>query len=367
MAADAADERWMRLALSLGKRAQGQTWPNPAVGCVIVKEGRVLGRGWTKPGGRPHAETQALEQAGAGARGATAYVSLEPCAHRGKTPPCAKALISAGIARVVSAMEDPDTRVAGLGHDMLREAGIEVVTPCLADPAARDHRGFLLRTGENRPMVTLKLASSLDGRIATQSGESQWITSERARHYAHYLRATHDAVMVGSGTAIADDPRLTLRGLGTLHQPVRVICDTSLSTSSDGQLGHTAPYSPLWLCHGAKAAKARQKAWEDRSATLVRCNTDETGRLDLEDVLHRLAERGLTRIFCEGGGQIAASLLTEGLVDQLVIFTAGLALGATGTPSVATLPDQPLGAFERFTLSHTERIGPDTLSVWLKS
>ena len=357
----------MRLALSLGKRAQGQTWPNPAVGCVIIKEGRVLGRGWTRPGGRPHAETQALAQAGAAARGATAYVSLEPCAHTGKTPPCAEALITAGIAHVVSAMEDPDPRVAGLGHDMLRKAGIEVSTGCLASPAAFDHRGFLLKQRENRPMVTLKLASSLDGRIATQSGESQWITGERARKYAHYLRATHDAVMIGSGTAIADDPRLTLRGLGTLHQPVRLICDTSLSTSPDGQLGHTAPYSPLWLCHAAGAAGSKQKNWAERGATLIECGTDATGRLALKDVLNRLAEKGLTRIFCEGGGQIAASLLTAGLVDQLVIFTAGLALGATGTPSVAALPDQPLGAFERFALSHTERIGPDTVSVWLKS
>ena len=198
----------MALALSLGRRGQGACWPNPAVGCVIVKDGRIVGRGWTQPGGRPHAETEALARAGAAARGATAYVSLEPCSHHGKTPPCAAALIKAGIARVVAPVEDSDGRVAGQGFAMLRAAGVEVSTGLRADEAERDLAGFFLKTELGRPAVTLKLASSFDGRIATASGHSQWITGPEARRWVHGMRARHDAVMVGAGTARADDPAL---------------------------------------------------------------------------------------------------------------------------------------------------------------
>ncbi len=364
MAFSPADQRWMALALSLGRRGMGRTWPNPAVGCVIVKDGRVVGRGWTGPGGRPHAETVALAQAGAAAKGATAYVTLEPCAHSGQTPPCASALIEAGIGRIVTALEDPDPRVGGKGHAMLAAAGVAVATDCLADQAAQDHAGFLLKTTKGRPFVTLKLAASFDGRIATADGESQWITGPEARRHVHYLRATHDAVMVGAGTARADDPSLTVRGLGVARQPVRVVCDSHLSADPTGQLGQTALDVPVWMCHGAAADSAAITAWQATGAALIPCKTDAHGRLSLPDLLAGLAEHGLTRIFCEGGSTLAASLLTAGLVDQLIGYTAGLALGAGGVPSIAALPGPRLADFPRFQLSDCRALGPDVLHIW---
>jgi len=367
MAVTASDERWMSLALALGRRGHGRCWPNPAVGCVIVRGDIVVGRGWTQPGGRPHGETQALAQAGARARGATVYVTLEPCAHTGKTPPCAEALVAAGVARVVSALEDPDPRVAGQGHAILRSAGIEVETGLLAAEAAEDHAGFLLKTTEKRPLVTLKLASSFDGRIATAGGESQWITGPAARRYVHYLRATHDAVLVGAGTALADDPSLTVRDLGVGHQPVRVVCDSRLTTPATGQLGKTAREVPVWMCHGPKAPERALADWAATGAKLVACEIDEAGRLDIASVLRALASHGLTRVFSEGGGQIAASLLADGVVDRLIGFTAGLALGAGGLPSVALMPDAGLAAAKRFQLVETRAIGADVLHVWRRS
>lgn len=234
------DQRFMALALSLGLRGQGTCWPNPAVGCVIVQGDRVVGRGWTQPGGRPHAEVVALKQAGELARGATAYVSLEPCAHHGKTPPCANALVAAGIKRVVAPIQDNDTRVAGQGFAILQDNGVEVTTGILSDMAARDHAGFFLRTEQGRPMVTLKLANSFDGRIATESGESQWITGPAARRRVHGMRARHDAVMVGAGTARTDDPSLTVRDMGIERQPVRVVVSRHLDLPFMGKLARSA-------------------------------------------------------------------------------------------------------------------------------
>ena len=218
----------MRLALALAGRGLGNVWPNPAVGCVLVREGRIVGRGWTQPGGRPHAERRALDQAGAEARGATAYVTLEPCSHHGKTPPCAEGLIGAGVARVVSAMTDPDPRVAGRGHAMLRAAGITVDEGLLEPEARALQAGFLSRIERGRPWIAVKLATSLDGRIALGNGESQWITSAEARARVHALRARFDAVLVGGGTARADDPLLTVRGFQPARAPVRVVASARL-------------------------------------------------------------------------------------------------------------------------------------------
>jgi diaminohydroxyphosphoribosylaminopyrimidine deaminase / 5-amino-6-(5-phosphoribosylamino)uracil reductase len=363
MASHPADIRWMRLALSLGRRGMGRTWPNPAVGCVIVKDGRVLGRGWTQQGGRPHAETMALAQAGDSAKNATAYVTLEPCAHHGKTPPCVAALIAAKVKRVVTALADPDPRVSGKGHAMLTAAGITVETGCLKAQAALDHAGFLKRVTQNLPFVSLKLASSFDGRIATASGESKWITAAPARRLVHLARARHDAVLIGSGTAKADDPSLNVRDLGPIAQPVRVVCDTHLATDPASQLGQSAGEIPLWLCHGLGADTAR---WQGSSAELLACKTTPDNRLDISDVLQTLATQGLTRIFCEGGSQLAASLLADNLVDQLIGFTAGLTLGANGTPAIAALPEQALAEYPRFTLSETRQIGPDLMHIWRK-
>ena len=356
----------MALALSLGRRGQGRTWPNPAVGCVIVREGRIVGRGWTGPGGRPHAEPIALAQAGAAARGATAYVTLEPCSHHGQTPPCADALIAAGIARVVAPVQDSDPRVSGQGFERLRMHGIEVTTGVLAEQAARDHAGFFLRTEQGRPFVTLKLASSLDGRIATATGESKWITGPQARRAVHGLRARHDAVMVGAGTARADDPSLTVRDLGVTHQPVRVVVSRHLDLPLMGQLARGAGEVPVWLCHGPGADAERVRAWEGLGARLLPCGVKGV-QLDPMDVLRQLGAAGLTRVFCEGGGALAASLLAEDLVDELVTFTAGLAIGAEGVPSIGALGLGRLAEAPRFTLSEVRNLDGDAMLRWTRS
>lgn len=353
----------MALALSLGQRGQGSCWPNPSVGCVIVQDGRIIGRGWTQPGGRPHAETVALSQAGDAARGATAYVSLEPCAHHGKTPPCAEALIAAGVTRVVAAIEDSDPRVAGQGFAMLRDAGIEVVTGVLADQAAQDLAGFFLKTEQGRPFVTLKLASSFDGRIATATGHSQWITGPRARRAVHAMRARHDAVMVGAGTARADDPALNVRDLGVSHQPVRVVVSRHMDLPLLGQLARTANETPVWLCHGPHPDAERARAWEGLGARLIPCALKDH-HIDAADLLQQLGQAGLTRVFCEGGAALAASLLADDLVDELVGFTAGLTIGAEGLAAIGSLGLDKLDGAPRFDLIETTNIGGDILHRW---
>lgn len=356
-----ADERWMRLALSIGARGLGTTWPNPAVGCVIVKNGRVLGRGWTQTGGRPHAERMALEQAGAAAKGATAYITLEPCAHTGKTSPCADALIDAGIGCVVAATKDPDPRVAGKGFEKLQAAGILLRSGVLEAEAQQANIGFFSRIIKNRPAITLKLANSLDARIATKTGESQWITGAASRSYVHYLRATHDAVMVGSGTSLADDPSLTVRLSGLEdRRPVRIILDSKLSTPLDCQLVQSAQDIPVWLCHGSNAD---HKNWQQTDAELIECASDSNG-LYLADVLEKLAAKGITRVFCEGGGKLAASLVREGYVDRLLTITAGIAIGSDGTPNLGKLGVDILSKAPRFELVSHRRLGDDLMSEW---
>ncbi|MCE0506853.1 bifunctional diaminohydroxyphosphoribosylaminopyrimidine deaminase/5-amino-6-(5-phosphoribosylamino)uracil reductase RibD [Roseivivax sp. GX 12232] len=355
----------MAHALSLGRRGMGQTWPNPAVGCVIVQGARVVGRGWTQPGGRPHAETEALAQAGEAARGATAYVTLEPCAHHGATPPCAEALIEAGVARVVAPFSDSDPRVSGRGFEMLRAAGIAVTTGVGAELAERDHAGFLHRLQTGRPQVTLKLATSFDGRIATATGESQWITGPAARAWVHAARGRSDAVMVGAGTARADDPALTVRGLGARRQPVRVVISRLLDLPLMGQLARTAREVPVWVCHGPDAPAETRAAWEGLGAKLLPCRL--AGRqLDPVSVIEALGAEGLTRVFCEGGGALAATLLGAGLVDELVGFTAGLTLGAEGRPGLGALGVDALSEAPRFELVETRPVGPDVLHIWRK-
>ncbi len=246
----ACDRRHMAHAIALGARGLGRVWPNPAVGCVIVRNGRVVGRGHTADGGRPHAETQALAIAGAQAKGATAYVSLEPCAHQGETPPCTEALVSAGISKVVVAFEDPDQRVAGRGLQALRDAGLDVECGLLEAKARDAQAGFLSRIEKGRPWLTLKLAATLDGRIATATGESQWITGPEARRAVHAMRMRHDAVMVGGGTARADDPTLTVRGIGADRQPVRIVVSRRANLPTPSRLTETMDQAPLWIAHG---------------------------------------------------------------------------------------------------------------------
>lgn len=355
------DRRFMDLALSLGRRGLGRVWPNPAVGCVIAQGNRIVGRGWTADDGRPHAETQALAQAGAAARGATAYVTLEPCAHHGQTPPCADALIVAGVARVVVALEDPDARVAGRGLAMLRDAGIAVESGVCAVRARQDHAGFLLRVTKGRPFVTLKLAASLDGSIATSTGESRWITGPAARRQVHLLRARHDAVLIGAGTARADDPSLTVRGLGIDRQPVRVVLASGLDLPLDGSLARTAHDVPLWLIHGDDAPG--QDDWRALGAVLLPVQTGPDG-IDPLAALQALAAKGITLAFCEGGSRLAAALLRAGLVDRLVTFGAGVAIGADGMPMLAGFDIAALSDAPRLTLQNVTDIGGDVMAVW---
>lgn len=360
------DTRYMALALSLGRRGLGACWPNPAVGCVIVRDGRIVGRGWTQPGGRPHAETEALAQAGELARGATAYVTLEPCSHHGETPPCCDALIAAGIARVVAPIEDSDARVAGQGFAALRDHGIDVSTGLLAEEAEQDHAGFFLTTEQGRPFLTLKLASSFDGRIATATGQSKWITGPDARRMVHGLRARHDAVMVGAGTARADDPSLTVRDLGVSRQPVRIVVSRHLDLPLLGQLARTTRITPVWICHGETADADRIRAWESLGAVLIPCSVQGT-QLDPADILQKLGQAGLTRVLCEGGSALAASVLAADLVDELIGFTAGLTIGAEGLPAIGALGLDDLALASRFDLVSTSCVGADILHHWRRS
>lgn len=358
-----SDETHMAHALRLAARGLGRTWPNPAVGCVLLRDGRVVGRGWTQPGGRPHAETMALAQAGDAARGATAYVTLEPCAHHGKTPPCANALIAAGVARVVSALTDPDPRVSGKGHAMLRSAGIAVTEDVLAAQARAANAGFLKRVTRGLPFVTLKLATTLDGCIATASGESRWITGSAARRMVHALRMKHDAVMIGAGTARADDPDLTVRDLGSAHQPLRIVLDSRLSHDPASRLGRTAGDGSVWLLHGADAPAQAREAWAKTGALLIETALHD-GQIDPVAALQALAARGLTRVFCEGGGTLAASLIRAGLVDDLALFTAGALIGADGRAALAPLGLSALKDAPRLTLRDLRQVGADAFSLW---
>lgn len=322
-----------------------------------------MGRGWTQPGGRPHAERRALDQAGPLARGATAYVTLEPCAHHGHTPPCAEGLIEAGVARVVTALTDPDPRVAGRGHQMLRAAGIEVIEGVCSPEARAMNAGFLKRVERGLPFVTLKLATTIDGRIATASGESRWITGPQARRAVHAMRMRHDAVLVGSGTARADDPDLTVRDMGAACQPIRIVIDSHLRHSADSRLGRTAREVPVWMIHTAAATTAARTDWAATGARLIEVPGRE-GHADLTAALRHLAAEGLTRVFCEGGADLAAALIRADLVDELAHFGAGALIGAEGRAALGGLDLGTLAHAPRLTLIDVTPVGADTLTRW---
>jgi diaminohydroxyphosphoribosylaminopyrimidine deaminase/5-amino-6-(5-phosphoribosylamino)uracil reductase len=359
------DLRSMRAALALARRGLGTVWPNPAVGCVIVARGRVVGRGWTQPGGRPHGETEALGRAGEAARGATAYVSLEPCCHWGRTPPCTDALIAAGIRRVVVALEDPDPRVAGAGVRQLHAAGLEVETGLCEAEAAEINAGFFCRLRNRRPLVTLKLATSLDGRIATGSGESQWITGPPARERAHALRAAHDAIMVGTGTVLADDPQLTCRLPGLAHRsPVRVVVDRHLRIPPTTRLISDARAVPVWVLTLPSADPERRQAFLRAGATVIDIDPSPDGNGSLAAALAALGERGITRLLVEGGGHLAAAFARAGLIDRLVWVHAPMLIGGDGIPAIAEVGLEVLSKAPSFTRLSTETVGDDVLTVF---
>ena len=367
MAADnpAFDRQFMALALALAKRGLGTVWPNPAVGCVLVRDGRIVGRGWTQPGGRPHAETEALARAGDGARGATCYTTLEPCAHHGETGPCAKALVQAGIARAVVALEDPDARVAGRGNALLDAAGIEVTTGCMEAEARALNSGFLLRVEKGRPHVTLKLASTLDGRIGTHTGDSRWITGALARARGHLLRACHDAVMVGAASALADDPALTCRLPGMGHaSPVRVVIDGSARLPAGHALIAGAGDHPTWIVSTAALGRdGRHTDWRETGAEVIEVTAGANGRPSLASALKALAARGLTRALVEGGGRLAASLLGARLVDRIEWFRAPGAIGGDGVPALAALGIDRAEDMARFVRTSSTTLGEDVLDT----
>jgi diaminohydroxyphosphoribosylaminopyrimidine deaminase / 5-amino-6-(5-phosphoribosylamino)uracil reductase len=361
----ATDLAMMRAALALARRGLGSTWPNPSVGCVIVRDRHVIGRGWTGRGGRPHGETEALRRAGAAARGATAYVTLEPCCHWGKTPPCADALIAAGTRRVVVALDDPDPRVAGSGIEALRKAGIAIEVGLCAAEAAELNAGFLQRVRLGRPLVTLKLATSLDGRIATAAGESRWITGPAARERAHLLRARHDAILVGTETALADDPELTCRLPGLADRsPVRVVLDRHLRTAPTARLIVSARQVPTWIVTLVASDPARQEQLRNAGVDIITAEPDAAGMVDLVALLGNLGRRGLTRLLVEGGGRLAAALLRAGLVDRLVWFHAPVLLGGDGVPAVAPLGLDTLDVMPHFERLTAEIVGEDGVTVF---
>ena len=361
-----ADIAHMRAALALARRGLGTTWPNPSVGCVIVRDGRVVGRGRTAAGGRPHAEPVALEMAGDLAKGATAYVTLEPCCHWGRSPPCTDALIAAGIGRVVVATGDPDRRVNGQGLAKLQSAGIAVETGLLEAEAQDVLIGFHHRVTQGRPMVTLKLASTLDGRIATSKGESQWITDAPARRVVHAMRGRHDAVMVGVGTVLADNPDLTCRIPGFRPIPnVRIIVDSHLRTPLTSRLMTTAAEVPTWFLQREGTNLAREDAFIDIGAKLFKIPASPAG-IDVVVAMRKLAEAGLTRIMVEGGGQVAAALLRADLVDKIAWFHAPAVMGGDGWPAVQAFGIETLEQMPRFRRDCENVIGHDMLSEYTR-
>jgi diaminohydroxyphosphoribosylaminopyrimidine deaminase / 5-amino-6-(5-phosphoribosylamino)uracil reductase len=352
----------MRAALSLARRGLGNCWPNPSVGCVVVRDGRVVGRAVTAPGGRPHAEVLALDMAGEAARGATAYVTLEPCCHHGRTPPCTDALIAAGVACVVIATRDCDPRVNGEGIARLRAAGVDVEEGLLRAEAEEVNAGFFSRVLRGRPLVTLKLASTLDGRIATRNGESRWITGEAARRSAHALRGRHDAVMAGVGTVLADDPELTCRIPGYRAVPlVRVVADSHLRTRLTARLVATAQDTPTWIVARDGRDPDRARALTEAGVTVIAVAAGEPG-VDLAQAFAAIARRGITRVLVEGGAQLAAALLRADLVDRIAWFHAPAVMGDDGWPAAQAFGIQALAAMPRFVRDAATPVGEDMLT-----
>ncbi len=330
------DEEYMALALALAEQGRGYTSPNPVVGAVVVKDGRIVGRGWHQAAGGPHAEVHALDEAGALAGGATLYVTLEPCNHFGRTPPCTQKILDSGISRVVAAMADPNPDVAGNGAAHLEKSGIEVIIGIGENRARRQNESFIKYVKTKRPFVTLKMAATLDGRIATRTGDSRWVTGEAARGYVHELRHASDAIMVGVATVLADNPSLTARLTDkTGVNPKRIILDTNLSMPEHAKLLKIEPASDTVLVSGPSAAPEKKYLLEKQGITIIEARLADRG-IDLDDLMARLGERGITSLLIEGGARVAASALKSGIVDKICFFYAPKILGGDdGVPMCA--------------------------------
>jgi diaminohydroxyphosphoribosylaminopyrimidine deaminase/5-amino-6-(5-phosphoribosylamino)uracil reductase len=338
------DRRFMAAALRLGRRNLGHTFPNPAVGALIVADGRIVGRGWTADGGRPHAEVLALAEAGEAARGATVYVTLEPCSHHGRTPPCADALVEAGVGRVVVPFEDPDPRVAGQGLQRLESAGIEVTRGVLAEDALVAHAGHISRVTRGRPWVTLKLAVSADGMIGRRAGERMIISGREAFEAVQAMRVESDAVMIGIGTVLVDNPRLTVRLAGLQNRsPIRIILDAQARLPLDSHLVTSARETPLIAVVTPGAEEAKKDALRDAGVRIIEVD-EGPGGVSLKKALETLSVEGFTRILVEGGSEVASSLVSDDLVDEAIIFRADVVVGPDG---VRALAGNALSAIER--------------------
>ncbi len=365
---DESDRRFMQLALTLGRRGLGRTWPNPAVGAVVVKDGVIVGRDWTQAGGRPHGEPEALRRAGEAARGATLYVTLEPCSHFGKTPPCTDAVIAAGIARVVSAIEDPNPEVAGEGHAKLRAAGIKVDIGIGAAEAAHDHAGHFRRVRDRRPNVILKLAVSADDKIAAAGHKPVAITGDAARARVHLLRAQSDAILVGIGTVLADDPQLTCRLPGMADRsPVRLVLDPALRIPGDSQLVRSARETPLWVVASELADAPAAARLGAAGALVIRIPPGASPGLDLPAVLRALSERGITRLLVEGGSRVASAFVAGGLVDEMWLLRGPEAIGGDGIAALDALPLSAITQSKGFRVRARESLGKDSLTIYERS
>ena len=366
MSSSNADTAHMQAALTLAARGLGRVAPNPAVGCIIVgSDGNVAGRGWTQPGGRPHAETEAIKRAGDNCHNATAYVTLEPCDHRGQTPPCSKALINAGIKRVVIACVDPDPRVAGKGIKRLKSAGIEVVEGIFEEQAKLLNAGFFSRLKKGRPLFTLKAATSLDGRIASRTGDSKWITGPQARAAGHMLRARHDAIMIGIGTALADDPELTCRLPGMEeYSPIRILADSTLKLPLSSPMVQSAKDLPTIVMTAPDADKRKIKDLKKMGVMVCKVETSVSGQPTPEAMAKALGEQGLTRVLIEGGGKLAGAFMQSGLIDRLAWFHAAKLIGGDGVPSIAPFGVESLSDSPAFLRTGLRKCGEDILETY---
>ncbi|MFZ5760380.1 MAG: bifunctional diaminohydroxyphosphoribosylaminopyrimidine deaminase/5-amino-6-(5-phosphoribosylamino)uracil reductase RibD [Thermodesulfobacteriota bacterium] len=356
------DETFMREALRLARKGIGRTSPNPAVGAVVVKGDRIIGRGWHRKAGTPHAEIHALRQAGDNARGATIYVTLEPCNHTGRTPPCTREILASGISRVVAGMIDPNPRVAGSGCAFLRSHGVEVRDSVLADQCRRLNFPFIKHILTGLPWVIMKAGATLDGRIAPAAGQSGWITGEASRRQVHRLRNRVDAILIGSGTVLTDDPSLTTRlpgGKG--RDPLRIVLDSSLNLPVGARMLCQLSVAGTWIFCGLDAEAGRRQALEKAGARVIAVGRDADGGLALNHVLAVLGAEQITSLLVEGGGRIHASFLRAGLVDQVSLFLAPFFLGAAAVPVVNGLSSSAVGMPERFVTTRVRRFGADVL------
>ena len=368
------DFKYMKIALRLGQRGLGSTWPNPSVGCVIVRSDTdkkiIIGRGTTQNGGFPHAENQAINQAISvygkdSLIGSTAYVSLEPCCHYGKTPPCVNLLIESGLRRVVIGCVDPDPRVSGMGIELLKKSGVEVVSGILEHESESLNAGFFNKVRSGRPLVTLKMATTVDGKIATKTGESKWITGALAREKVHIMRSQYDAIAIGINTVLQDNPKLTCRLPGLENRsPVRVVFDSSLKIDINSDILKTASSYKTWIITSENHDLSVINKFEEYGVEIISVALDGEGHIDLYLALAALAKRGITRLMVEGGATLSTSFLRSNLVDLLAWFRAPSLIGADGKSVFSNLGVDGIDSMHKFELLNHENIGSETLDLY---